>query len=84
MMQKDGKLGFNRVSLREALFFMDVRMGCWMFSWAHGSKGVLVGSLPAFCSKKTNGPLTRNAIFLFAFLRYATFLRQYRRRQPHS
>ena len=52
--------------------------------WAHGSKGVLVGSLPAFCSEKTNGPLTRNAIFLFAFLRYATLLRQYRRCEPHS
>ena len=52
--------------------------------WAHGSKGVLVGSLPAFCSEKTNGPLTRNAIFQFAFLRYATLLRQYRRCEPHS
>ena len=26
--------------------------------------------------------MTRNAIFLFAFLRYATFLRQYRRCEP--
>ena len=34
---------------------------------------------PPSVSEKTNGPLTRNAIFLFAFLRYATLLRQHRR-----
>src|SRR3954466_1115074 len=36
------------------------------------------GGLPAFCCTKTKVPLTRNAIFLFAFLRYATLLRQHR------